>query len=75
MIVLFCMVCASWTDLFSHIGIKCCQMTRVTSINDNLINKRGPFGDSQVSTTEANIIVDLDVGGKACMQITHLKDS
>ena len=32
-------------------------MTRATSINDNLINKRGTFDDSQVSTTEADILV------------------
>ena len=62
MIALFCMVCASWTDLFSHIGTICCQMTRATSINDNLINKRGTFDDSQVSTTEAKIIVGQKSG-------------
>ena len=32
-------------------------MTRATSINDNLINKRGTFDDSQVSTAETDIIV------------------
>ena len=37
MIALFCIVCASWIGLFSHIGYAC-QMTRATSINDNLIN-------------------------------------
>ena len=57
MIALFCMARASWTDLFSHIGTICFQMTRATSINDNLINKCGTFDDSQLSTTEANIIV------------------
>ena len=47
-----------------------------TSINDNLTNKRGTIDDSQVSTAEADIIVkDLEVWGKACMQITHLKHS
>ena len=50
------MVCVSWTGLFSHIGFVC-QMTRATSINDNLINKRGTFDDSQVSTAETDIIV------------------
>ena len=42
--------------LFSHIGYAC-QMARATSINDNLINKRGTYDDSQVSTAEADIIV------------------
>ena len=86
MIALFYMVCASWTGLFSHICYAC-QMTRTTSINDNLINKRGTFDDSQVSTTEDDIIfgqksgsalAGLEVGGregKACMHITHLKHS
>ena len=44
MIALFCIVCASWTGLFSHIGYAC-QMTQATSINDNLINKCGTFDD------------------------------
>ena len=61
MIALFCMVCASWTGLFSHIGYAC-QMARATSINDNLINKRGTYGDSQVSTAEADIIVGQKSG-------------
>ena len=34
MIALFCMVCASWTGLFSHIGYAC-QIIRATSIIDN----------------------------------------
>ena len=44
MIALFCMVCASWTGLFSHTGYAS-QMTRATSIKDNLLNKRGTFDD------------------------------
>ena len=60
MIALFCMVCASWTGLFSHVGYAC-PMTRATSINGNLINKRGTFDDSQVSTAEA----DIKVGQKS----------
>ena len=61
MIALFRMECASWTALFSHIGYAC-QMTRATSINDNLINKRGTFDDSQVSMTKADIIVGQKSG-------------
>ena len=56
MIALFCMVCASWTGLFSHFDYAC-QMTRATSIIDNLINKRGTFDDSQVT--------DITVGQKS----------
>ena len=61
MIALFRMECASLTALFSHIGYAC-QMTRATSINDNLINKRGTFDDSQVSMTKADIIVGQESG-------------
>ena len=61
MIALFCMACASWTGLFSHIGYAC-QMTRATSINDNLINKRDTFDDlmelnHRVSTAEAAAMI------------------
>ena len=38
------------------------HMTRATSINDNLINKRGTFDNSQVSTTKADIIVGQKSG-------------
>ena len=55
------MVCASWTGLFSHIGFAC-QMTRATSINDNLINKRDSFDDSQVLKAETDIILGQNSG-------------
>ena len=67
MIALFCMVCASWT----HIGYAC-QMTRATSINDNLLNKRGIFDDlmEMVSTAETAAMeksdtADIIVGQKS----------
>ena len=56
MIALYCMACASWAGLFSHVCYAC-HMPRGTSINGNLINKRGTFDDSQVSTAEADIKV------------------
>ena len=37
-------------------------MARATSVNDNLINKRGTYDDSQVSTAEADIIVSQNSG-------------
>ena len=69
MIALFCIECASWTGFFSHICYAC-QMTRATSINDNLINKRGTFDDSQVSTTKADIIVGQKSGPALAGQAT-----
>ena len=45
----------------SHVGYAC-HMPRATSINGNLINKRGTFDDSQVSTAEA----DIKDGQKKC---------